>query len=127
MIQFAPGGPVEQTIAQIQGISVDATARITGGGSSDSLASSPDQKASLSKGNMDSVYRGARGLDPEVIKEIEKDFGFDKPVHVRFFDMIKNYIFFDFGFFDNGLPLLVVALYPPSTSLIFSSRDSSEF
>ena len=76
VIQFAPGGPVEQTIAQIQGISVDATARITGGGSSDSLASSPDQKASLSKGNMDSVYRGARGLDPEVIKEIEKDFGF---------------------------------------------------
>ncbi|GIR53925.1 MAG: hypothetical protein CM15mP62_13960 [Rhodospirillaceae bacterium] len=60
---------------------------------------------------MDSVYRGARGLDPEVIKEIEKDFGFDKPVHVRFFDMIKNYIFFDFGesyFKDQRVVDLVV-------------------
>ena len=120
VIQFAPGGPVEQTIAQIQGISVDATARITGGGSSDSLASSPDQKASLSKGNMDSVYRGARGLDPEVIKEIEKDFGFDKPVHVRFFDMIRNYIFFDFGesyFKDQRVVDLVVEKMPVSISL----------
>ena len=90
VIQFAPGGPVEQTIAQIQGIGIDPTARITGGGSSDSLTSNGNQQSSVSKGNVDSIYRGARGLDPEIIKEIERDFGFDKPVHIRFFKMIKN-------------------------------------
>ena len=120
VIQFAPGGPVEQTIAQIQGIGIDATARITGGGSSDSLTSNGNQQSSVSKGNVDSIYRGARGLDPEIIKEIERDFGFDKPVHIRFFKMIKNYIFFDFGesyYRDQRVVDLVLEKMPVSISL----------
>ena len=120
VIQFATGGPVEQTIAQIQGIGIDATARITGGGSSDSLTSNGNQQSSVSKGNVDSIYRGARGVDPEIIKEIERDFGFDKPVHIRFFEMIKNYIFFDFGesyYRDQRVVDLVLEKMPVSISL----------
>ncbi len=44
-----------------------------------------------------SKYRGAQGLDPEFIKSLEKQFGFDKPAHERFFLMMKNYLTFDFG------------------------------
>ena len=120
VIQFAPGGPVEQTIAQIQGIGVDATARITGAGSSDSLVSTSETRTGVVKGNSDSVYRGARGLDPEIIKEIEKDFGFDKPVHERFFLMLKDYLLFDFGesyFKDQRVVDLVMEKMPVSISL----------
>ena len=71
-------------------------------------------------GNASSVYRGARGLDPELIKEIERSFGFDKPVHERFFLMIKNYLVFDFGesyFKDRRVVDLVIEKMPVSISL----------
>ena len=97
VIQFAPGGPVEQTIAKIQGVGIDATARISGSGSGDSVVNKNQSQSAKKDGNASSVYRGARGLDPELIKEIERSFGFDKPVHERFILMIKNYLVFDFG------------------------------
>jgi microcin C transport system permease protein len=85
IIQFVPGGPVERMIAQMQGHGGDATARFSGA-MSDTAAGSGQIT-----GN-DSGYRGAQGLDPEFVKELEKMYGFDKPAHIRFFEMIKNYI-----------------------------------
>src|SRR5262245_46788698 len=92
IIQFAPGGPVERVIAQITGTDVSATARI-GGGGSDIAGQSSGQ---LQAGGDGAKYRGAQGLDPEFIKSLEKQFGFDKPAHERFFMMLKNYLTFDF-------------------------------
>ena len=90
IIQFAPGGPVERIIAQLQGHDVGATARFAGGQS---------EMNNLSSGNFDggSKYRGALGLDPAFIEELEKQFGFDKPAHERFLIMIGDYAQFDFG------------------------------
>ncbi|MBH68254.1 MAG: microcin ABC transporter permease [Rhodospirillaceae bacterium] len=120
VIQFAPGGPVEQTIAQIQGIGVEATARITGSGGADSQMTESNIGPSFSRGNSESIYRGARGLDPDIIREIERDFGFDKPVHERFFLMLKSYLLFDFGesyFKDQRVVDLVLEKMPVSISL----------
>ena len=68
----------------------------------------------------ESKYRGAQGLDPEFIKELEVRFGFDKPIHIRFIDMMKNYIVFDFGdsfFRDRKVVDLVIDKMPVSISL----------
>ena len=93
IIQFVPGGPIEQVIAKMQGTSVDALDRV-GGGNSGEVAGQSNQDQG-SSGN--SSYRGRRGLDPKFIKELEQQFGFDQPVHVRFFKMLKNYAVFNFG------------------------------
>ena len=90
IIQFAPGGPVENTIAKLQGIDVGATERVSGG-TKDNLTIQDSMTINSSK------YVGAQGLDPEIIAEIEKMYGFDKPAHIRFINMIKNYLTFDFG------------------------------
>lgn len=111
VIQFAPGGPVEQAIANITGEGVDATERVTRDTSENVIKSG---------GNSNSQYRGAQGLDPEFIAELEKRFGFDKPVHERFFSMIGNYLRFDFGdsfFRDRAVVDLVLEKMPVSISL----------
>jgi len=112
IVQFAPGGPVEQTIAQLKGTAVSATSNITGGaGETIQLAKGPTG---------DSTYRGARGLDPRFIKEIERMYGFDKPAPERFWLMIKNYLAFDFGqsWFKGGTVLgLIAEKMPVSISL----------
>ena len=67
-----------------------------------------------------SKYRGAQGLDPEFIKSLEKQFGFDKPAYERFFLMIKNYLRFDFGesyFRDTSVLGLILEKMPVSISL----------
>ena len=89
IIQFAPGGPVERVIAQSVGMASDVTAR-TSGTAGDSMETT-GSTASTSR------YRGAQGLDPAYIAELERQFGFDKPAHVRFARMIGNYLQFDFG------------------------------
>jgi microcin C transport system permease protein len=117
IIQLAPGGPVEQMIAQISGTAVDATARI--GGADRGETSSQNSQSATSSGGV-SKYRGAQGLDPEFIKEIEKLYGFDKPVHERFWMMMKNYVQFDFGdsyFRDRAVVDLVLDKMPVSISL----------
>ena len=116
IIQFAPGGPVERIIAQISGTDVSATARI-GGGQSEitSTQSRANQGAETT-----SKYRGAQGLDPEFIKRLEKQFGFDKPAHERFLLMIKNFLLFDFGksyFRDVSVLQLIKEKLPVSISL----------
>ena len=88
MVQFVPGGPVEQAIARAQGQG-DVLSGFTGGSNDAGV----DE---LSTGS-DSQYIGARGLPPEFIKELEKEFGFDKPPLQRFVNMVWNYIRFDFG------------------------------
>jgi microcin C transport system permease protein len=116
IIQFAPGGPVERIIAQISGTDVSATARI-GGGQSDGF--SARQRANQS-GENTSKYRGAQGLDPEFIKRLEKQFGFDKPAHERFLLMIRNFLLFDFGksyFRDVSVLQLIKEKLPVSISL----------
>jgi microcin C transport system permease protein len=90
IVQAAPGGPVEQMIAEIQGRAVDATSRISGTGGA-------GEGGPARGGDEGGVYRGARGLDPELIKRIERMYGFDKPIHERFVIMMWNYIRFDFG------------------------------
>jgi microcin C transport system permease protein len=92
IIQAAPGGPVEQMIQKIKGTGVSATERVSGSGGD--LVSTRSQNAGQ-EGN--SVYRGSQGLDPQVIKRIEKLYGFDKPLHERFFLMMGNFLRFDFG------------------------------
>ena len=105
IIQAAPGGPVEQMIANLEGFEGSATSRVGGGGSE-----------VASGGN----YRGAQGLDPDIIAEIERMYGFDKPAHERFWLMIKGYLQFDFGdsfFRDAKVTDLILEKMPVSISL----------
>ena len=118
VIQTAPGGPVEQAIAQLSGHSNAITERVTKAGSQETLS-----EVSTSK-NLDSSsstpYRGAQGLDPEFIKELEVRFGFDKPLHERFLKMMSSYLVFDFGksfYRDTDVVDLVLEKLPVSISL----------
>ena len=113
IIQIAPGGPVEQMIAKLQGEAVSATERLSGGGED-----VKGQKKAVS--DKTSKYRGAQGLAPELVEEIEQMYGFDKPVHVRFFNMMLDYATFDFGdsfFRDQKVVDLVLEKMPVSISL----------
>ncbi|MFT5447200.1 MAG: microcin C transport system permease protein [Gammaproteobacteria bacterium] len=117
VIQAAPGGPVEQLVAQLKGQNVAATARITGGGS-DTGSNDKQQNSAVSTG--ESRYRGAQGLDPELIAELEKLYGFDKPASERFLQMMSSYLRFDFGdsfFRDQKVIDLVLDKMPVSISL----------
>jgi microcin C transport system permease protein len=116
VIQAAPGGPIEQMIAQIQGTAVEATARVSGVAVGE--LEGPRQTAPL--GEQASRYRGAQGLPPEFIAELERYYGFDKPAHERFFQMLGNYLRFDFGnsyFRDESVINLVLEKMPVSISL----------
>ncbi|MBL4842635.1 MAG: microcin C ABC transporter permease YejB [Thalassospira sp.] len=117
IVQFAPGGPVEQMIAQLQGTDVSATARISNQG-----ADSGGGGGASGGNNFSSTsnYRGAQGLDPEIITQLEKQFGFDKPAYERFWMMMKNYLTFDFGqsyFQDRDVVDIVIDKMPVSISL----------
>jgi microcin C transport system permease protein len=114
IIHAAPGGPVEQMIAQLQGQNVGATARFAGGGGEGAAA--PQAGA----GGTPSKYRGARGLDPELIKQLEREFGFDKPAPERFVTMLGRFLRFDFGdsfFRSRSVIELIVERLPVSISL----------
>ena len=119
IIQFAPGGPVERVLAQLAGTDVGATARIGGGtGGGEVGGGQAPGGAGGSEGSF--KYRGAQGLDPEFIKKLEEQFGFDKPAHERFFLMLKNYATFDFGqsyFRDVPVLELIKEKLPVSISL----------
>ncbi len=118
IIQFAPGGPVERVIAQITNTDVSATVRIGGGEGGDFSGSAANNAAS--GGGVSSKYRGAQGLDPEFIKKLEKQFGFDKPAHERFLKMLGDYIRFDFGesyYRDVSVLSLIKEKLPVSISL----------
>jgi microcin C transport system permease protein len=111
VIQAAPGGPVEQFIARMEGQGVAATERFAGGDTAELLAP---------KDQGESTYRGAQGLDPELIERIEKMYGFDKPLHERFLKMLKDYASFDFGtsfYQDREVIDIIISKLPVSVSL----------
>ena len=117
IIQAAPGGPVEKAIAQIKGNDVSVTSRFTSSGG-EQLQSS--QSTQLSNISQDSKYRGSQGIDPDLIKELEKQYGFDKPPLERFINMLKNYLVFDFGesfYKDKSVIDLIIEKLPVSISL----------
>jgi microcin C transport system permease protein len=93
IVQFVPGGPIEQIISEIE----------NGANAGDRLNSGSDNVGDEQGGK----YRGAEGLDPETIKKLEKQFGFDRPAPERFVTMLWNYLRFDFGkSFRNDRPVL---------------------
>lgn len=117
VVQAAPGGPVEQMIARLKGHGVEATARVSGAGDQEAGRGAP---ARGSGDAASSKYRGSRGLPPELIREIERQFGFDRPAHERFWKMMKSYALFDFGqsfFRDRSVIDLVLDKMPVSISL----------
>lgn len=121
IVQAAPGGPVEQVIAELTGTGA-ATERITrsGGDFAGGQQGGGAQQDSGGVGDSGSDYRGARGLDPEFIADLEKRFGFDKPMHERFFGMLWDFIRFDFGesfFRSEAVVDLVIDKMPVSISL----------
>jgi microcin C transport system permease protein len=119
VVQFAPGGPVEQVIAKITGSDTGATSRISGSPGGD-FGSRGSVQGGSQVDAVTSKYRGAQGLDPDFIKKLEKQFGFDKPAYERFFIMLWNYIRFDFGnsyFRDVSVMELIKEKLPVSMSL----------
>jgi microcin C transport system permease protein len=119
IVQIAPGGPVEQIIAKLQGLNTSATQRFSGGGGDVNL-STQQMQTQMNVSSGASKYRGAQGLDPEFIKSLEKQFGFDKPLGERFLTMMKSYLLFDFGesyFRNEKVVSLVFEKMPVSISL----------
>src|SRR3954467_6998067 len=119
VVQFAPGGPVERVIAQLSGADTGASSRIPGSGQGGDFGGRGAQGGS-SVDATTSKYRGAQGLDPEFIKKLEVQFGFDKPAYKRFFMMLWDYARFDFGksyFRDVSVLQLVGEKLPVSISL----------
>jgi microcin C transport system permease protein len=116
VVQFAPGGPVDRVIAQLSGADTGGLSRVSGGGGDFG-------NRAMNAGAADAVnskYRGAQGLDPEFIKSLEKQFGFDKPAPERFALMVWNYSRFDFGksyFRDISVIQLIREKLPVSMSL----------
>lgn len=113
IVQVAPGGPVEQTIARIRYSATDATARISSMGSEVSATKGDYSQAT-------SGYRGAQGIDSAIIKDIEKMYGFDRPPLERYTQMLKSYLHFDFGksfFQDASVVTLISQKLPVSISL----------
>lgn len=118
IVQAAPGGPVERMLAKLEGQDVGATARVAG--RQGDFAGGQQGESGGQGAAQASKYRGAEGLHPEVIADIEKMFGFDKPAHERFFMMIWNYLRFDFGesfFRDQKVIDLVIDKMPVSITL----------
>jgi microcin C transport system permease protein len=117
VIQFVPGGPVEQVIAKMQGNDTDSTGRISGNTGNEAGG---NQQAMPGGDSVNVKYRGAQGLDPEFIKSLEKQFGFDKPAPERFLLMMKDYFTFNFGqsyFRDRSVLSLIGEKLPVSISL----------
>lgn len=123
-VQWAPGGPVEQMIAKLTGTEVAAGSRFTGAGGGELMGAATtgqvEQGQMLTDAGTQSRYRGAQGLDPELIKQIEKLYGMDKPAVQRFFIMMGNYLTFDLGesfFRSQSVIDLVLSKLPVSISL----------
>ena len=105
IVQMAPGGPVEHILAQYRGMNTDAKSQLT---------------SSAQMNSDSSHYRGAQGVPEELVKELEKQFGFDKPVYQRFWKMLKDYALFDFGqsyYQDKSVLQLIKERMPVSVSL----------
>jgi microcin C transport system permease protein len=119
IVQAAPGGPVELMVARIKGTAVEATARL-GGGAGGETREGRSGPGARDGGDVTGKYRGARGIDPELIRQLERQYGFDRPAHERFFRMMRNYVVFDFGtsfYRDRPVVELLIEKLPVSISL----------
>ena len=117
IVQAAPGGPVDVMIARIKGHGAEATARV-GGSAGGEVSSAPMNEPPRTSG--EARYRGARGIDPDLIRQLEKQYGFDRPARERFVLMLGNYLRFDFGqsfFRDRRVLDLILEKLPVSISL----------
>ncbi|MCB2010774.1 MAG: microcin C ABC transporter permease YejB [Geminicoccaceae bacterium] len=120
IIQAAPGGPVEQMIARLQGTAVSATARLEGDRGDMGSQGQGSQASTSSSAQPRGDYRGARGLPPEFIADLERMYGFDKPLWQQFTEMMGRYLSFDFGksfFRDTSVIDLILEKMPVSISL----------
>src|ERR1700729_2105554 len=118
VVQFAPGGPVERVIAQLSGADTGASSRISGSSGGD--FGGRNNQVGAASDSVNSKYRGAQGLDPDFVKSLEKQFGFDKPAPERFALMVWNFARFDFGksyFRDVSVLQLIKEKLPVSMSL----------
>ena len=118
VVQFAPGGPIERVISQLSGQDTGAMSRVSGSPGGDFAGGATPGAAGMDGAS--SKYRGAQGLDPAFIKNLEKQFGFDRPAHERFVLMVKNFVLFDFGrsyFRDVRVIDLIKEKLPVSISL----------
>lgn len=117
IVQLAPGGPVDQEVARLSGlVTAGALGRISGQGRQEVAP----RKGAPGTGNIGSPYRGALGLDPQVVEQIKKLYGFDKPLLVRYGEMIRRYLVFDFGdslFQGRSVIGLVLERMPVSISI----------
>ena len=116
IVQTAPGGPVERTLAlwQLHGLG-DSSGSLAGNTGTEVLAQQSNRASGQNLG-----YPGTRGVDPELIAELQKLYGFDKPMLERFFDMLVNYARFDFGtsfYRDISVIDLILEKIPVSLSL----------
>jgi microcin C transport system permease protein len=117
IIQAAPGGPIDVILAEMRGLSTDATQRISGSGGQETQGRPQGQGEQRGSGHQ---YRGAQGIDPALIAELEREFGFDKPPLERFTTMMVKFLTFDFGrsfFKDRPVVDLIVEKMPVSISL----------
>jgi len=113
IVQAVPGGPIERILAELDNTAVSATERISSGSGDFVGGSAPNISGTP-------TYRGAQGLPPEYIKQLERQFGFDKPVHERFITMMLKFAVFDFGksyYRDRSVADLVLDKMPVSISL----------
>ena len=109
IIQFAPGGPVERAIAQMQGMGNETTQRLSG-----------TSEDTTTQDQASGAYRGAQGVDPKLIKDLQKQFGFDKPPLERFLKMVGDYARFDFGksfYREEPVLKIIVSKMPVSISI----------
>ena len=107
IVQLAPGGPVEYMLAKYQGMNVDSKAQFTA-------------TANVKNTSAQTQYRGAQGVPEDLVADLKKQFGFDKPWYERFYKMITDYAKFDFGksyYKDKTVGELIVERMPVSISL----------
>jgi microcin C transport system permease protein len=120
IVQLAPGGPIDVMIARAKGTAGEATARVSGGGGETARGGAVERGSGSASTDVTSKYRGARGLEPEFIRQLEKQYGFDQPAWKRFLTMMRRYLVFDFGtsfFRDQPVITLVAEKLPVSISL----------
>lgn len=109
IIQLAPGGPVDYILAQYKGMNTDAKSQLTSSSEMSSIQNISDSK-----------YVGAQGVPEDLVKALEKQFGFDKPWYIRYGKMLKDYLLFDFGksyYRDKSIIELIKERLPVSISL----------
>jgi len=116
IVQAAPGGPVDLMIARLRGHVSQATARVGATGASETAGG----RVTRSPAGEEGTTRASQGIDPDLVRQLEKQFGFDKPAWQRFVHMMRSYLVFDLGssfYRDRPVLGLMLEKLPVSISL----------